>query len=186
MKKKVLLLSAAVLAGMAFGTVPAAAETEAQKPIYADQLVEGTYSITVDSSSSMFRIVDAQLTVADGAMEVCMTLSGTGYEKLFMGTGEEALASPDEECIYFVENGEGMYTYTVPIEALDQETDCAAWSIRKQSWYDRVLVFESAELPEEAYAQVSSGLSPVVIGSVVVLIVLIGGVLVWRGKSRKA
>ena len=41
-------------------------------------------------------------------------------------------------------------TFTVPIEALDQETDCAAWSIRKEKWYDRVLVFESAQIPAEA------------------------------------
>ncbi len=28
--------------------------------------------------------------------------------------------------------------------------DCAAWSIRKEKWYDRVLVFESALIPAEA------------------------------------
>ena len=116
----------------------------AQEPITADKVVDGTYSITVDSSSSMFKIVDAQLTVKDGAMDCVMTLSGTGYGKLFMGTGEEAAAASDADCIPYVENAEGKYTYDVPVQALDEDTACAAWSIRKEQWYDRTLVFESA------------------------------------------
>ena len=120
-----------------------AAATE-QEPITADKIVDGTYSITVDSSSSMFKIVDAQLTVKDGAMDCVMTLSGTGYGKLFMGTGDEAAAATDAECIPYVENAEGKYTYDVPVQALDQDTACAAWSIKKEQWYDRTLVFESA------------------------------------------
>ena len=115
-----------------------------QEPITADKIVDGTYSITVDSSSSMFKIVDAQLTVKDGAMDCVMTLSGTGYGKLFMGTGDEAAAATDAECIPYVENAEGKYTYDVPVQALDQDTACAAWSIKKEQWYDRTLVFESA------------------------------------------
>lgn len=33
---------------------------------------------------------------------------------------------------------------TCPLKALDEDTACAAWSIRKEQWYDRTLVFESA------------------------------------------
>ncbi len=132
----------------------ASAETDQQAtslvPIYANQIKEGTYAITVSSSSSMFRIVDAQLTVKSGNMSAVLTLSGVGYEKLYMGTGEEALADTDDKCIYYVENAEGKYTYEVPVEALDKEVDCAAWSIRKQKWYDRVLVFESSSIPKDA------------------------------------
>lgn len=126
---------------------------EAPQPVYADQLQEGTYKIEVSSSSSMFRIIDAQLTVANGEMSAVLTLSGTGYEKLYMGTGEEALADTDDKCIYFVENEEGKYTYQVPVPVLNQETACAAWSIRKQQWYDRTLVFESGLIPKEAISE---------------------------------
>ena len=70
-----------------------------------------------------------------------------------MGTGEEALAAPDMDCIYHKENGRGEYTYTVPVKALNQEINCATWSIRGQKWDDWVLVAESAALPEEAYAE---------------------------------
>ena len=120
-------------------------------PVYADQINDGTYAIEVSSSSSMFKIVDAQLTVADGEMTAVLTLSGDGYEKLYMGTGEQALADADDVCIYFVEDEAGMYTYEVPVAALDLEIDCAAWSFNKETWYDRVLVFQSALLPEDAY-----------------------------------
>ena len=55
-----------------------------------------------------------------------------------MGTGEEALADTDDKCIYYVENDEGEYTYDVPLEALNTDIDCAAWSIKKEQWYDIV------------------------------------------------
>lgn len=125
------------------------AETELT-PVYGTDVKDGTYSIEVESSSSMFRIVDAQLEVAGGDMTAVLTLSGTGYLKLFMGTGEEALEAGEEAYIPFVENAEGAYTYTVPVEALDQEIDCAAYSKRKEQWYDRKLVFLASTLPEDA------------------------------------
>ena len=115
-----------------------------QEPITADKVADGTYSITVDSSSNMFKIVDAQLIVENGSRHCVMTLSGTGYGKLFMGTGEEAASASDADCIPYVENAEGKYTYDVPVQALDEDTACAAWSIKKEQWYDRTLVFESA------------------------------------------
>ena len=59
-------------------------------------------------------------------------------------TGDEAAAASEADFIPYVENAEGKYTYDVPVEALDEDTACAAWSIRKEQWYDRTLVFESA------------------------------------------
>lgn len=138
------------------GGEAASAESEADieasdsTPILASQIKDGTYEIEVSSSSSMFRVVKAELQVANGEMEAVLTLSGTGYEKLYMGTGEEAAADSDDACIYYVEDADGAYTYTVPVEALDQDTDVAAWSIKKQEWYDRVLVFQSNLIPEDA------------------------------------
>jgi uncharacterized membrane protein len=99
----------------------------------------------------MFRVVDAQLTVAGGKMSAVLTLSGTAYLKLYMGTMAQAETATDADCIFFAENADGKYTYTVPVAALDLDTDCAAWSSNKDAWYDRVLVFESASLPAEAF-----------------------------------
>ena len=121
-----------------------APEGASAAPITADKVTDGTYPITVDSSSNMFRIVDAQLIVENGSMHCVMTLSGTGYGKLFMGTGDEAAAASEADIIPYVENAEGKYTYDVPVDALDEDTACAAWSIKRERWYDRTLVFESA------------------------------------------
>lgn len=123
----------------------------ASTPLTAADLHDGDYDITVTSSSRMFNVKKAVLHVADGSMTCTMTLGGTGYGKLFMGTGDEAASAAEDQFIPFVENAEGAYEYTVPVQALDEETDCAAWSIRKESWYDRTLVFESADLPSSAY-----------------------------------
>ncbi|MDX9871154.1 MAG: hypothetical protein RBT41_01890 [Clostridia bacterium] len=129
MKKTILFLVSALLACMIFtgcgagttqtpGEPPSAAgkaegapAEDEKKPLYGDRIQDGTYQIEVSSSSSMFRIIDAQLTVADGEMSAVLTLSGDGYEKLYMGAGEEALADTDDKCIYFVENADGKYTY---------------------------------------------------------------------------
>lgn len=144
-----------------------------KSPIYPDKLNEGTYSISVDSSSSMFKIIDCQLTVANGKMTADITLSGKGYEKLFMGTSAEAQSADDSNCIYFKENADEKYTYTAPIEALDTEIDCAAFSKKKQKWYDRKLIFKSDSLPDDAF-QKSSGSSLIVI--FVAIICLVGSI----------
>lgn len=129
------------------------AKEEKTAPVYGNQIEDGIYPIDVSSSSSMFRIIDAQLLVENGEMQAVLTLSGKGYGKLYMGTGEEALADTEDHTIPFEENEEGNYTYTVPVPALNQEIDCTAWSIKKEKWYDRVLVFQSDRIPEEALSQ---------------------------------
>lgn len=118
-----------------------------RNPVYAEQINDGIYSIDVKSNSSMFRIIDCQLTVSEGKMVALVTLSGNGYEKLFLGTREDADKASETDFMYFTEDSDGKYTYTIPVEALDKEIECAAFSIRKQKWYDRTIVFESESLP---------------------------------------
>lgn len=124
-------------------------------PISADALNDGVYEVEVASSSSMFKIVNCELTVEDGSMSAVMTMGGTGYLYLFMGTGEEAAAAGEEEYIPFVENEEGQHTYEIPVEALDSGIACAAFSKKKEQWYDRTLVFLSSSLPETAFKEVA-------------------------------
>ena len=130
---------------------------EGEKPIYAADIADGTYSVEVKSSSSMFRVVDCQLTVSGDNMTAVMTMSGQGYGYLFMGTGEEALAADESAYIPFELNGEGQKTFKVPVEALDMTVKCAAWSIKKEQWYDRDLVFMSDNLPDGVVKRPSSG-----------------------------
>lgn len=126
---------------------------EGMEPVEASALVDGTYEVTVDSSSSMFKIVSCELTVADGQMSATMTMSGTGYLYLYLGTAEEAAAAAEADLISFEEDAEGAHTFTVPVAALDEGIDCAAFSKRKEQWYDRTLVFRADSLPDEAFAE---------------------------------
>lgn len=122
---------------------------EGMEAVYADEVTEGEYDITVDSSSSMFKITECKLTVSGGSMTAKMTMSGSGYEYLFMGTGEEAAKADESEYIR-EEEADGVISFTVPVEALDKEIDCAAFSKRKEQWYDRKLVFRADSLPQGA------------------------------------
>ena len=123
---------------------------EGMTPVLASELRDGVYQIQVDSSSSMFRIEACELTVNDGSMTADMKMGGTGYLKLYMGTGEEAAKAPEEKMIPFEEAADGSHHFTVPVEALDKELDCAAFSKKKEKWYDRVLVFRADSLPADA------------------------------------
>lgn len=118
-----------------------------------DQLNEGTYEIAVDSSSSMFPIEQCELTVKDGGMEAVLTMGGTGYLFVYPGSAEEAAAADEADYIPYVENEEGAQTYTLPVEALDQGVPCAAFSKKKEKWYDRTLVFRADSLPDDAFAE---------------------------------
>ena len=118
-------------------------------PVYADSLKDGEYNIKVDSSSSMFTVTDCVLTVNEGKMTARMTMGGTGYLYLFMGKGENAA---EDGYIPFEENSDGTHSFTVPVEGLDMGIDCAAFSRKKEMWYDRTLLFRSDSLPAEAFA----------------------------------
>ena len=103
-------------------------------------VANGIYSMDVTSSSSMFKVVDCILTAKDGKMSAVLTLSGTGYGYLYMGTKEEAASADQSSWIPYQVNEEGKYTYTVPVEALDKEIAVAAYSIKKGIWYDLSLI----------------------------------------------
>lgn len=126
--------------------------TEDMTPIDGSQVRDGVYDVTVDSSSSMFRIVACRLTVKDGSMTAQMTMGGTGYRYVYMGTGEQAAAADEAAYIPFVEDAAGAHTYTVPVDALDAGVPCAAFSKNKEKWYDRTLVFRADSLPVGAFA----------------------------------
>lgn len=124
---------------------------EGMTPVYVAELKDGVYPVTVDSSSSMFSITSCELTVEKGTMTAVMTMGGTGYLQVFMGTGEEAVKAGEDAYIPYVENENGEHTFAVPVEALDMGIDCSAFSKRKEKWYDRVLVFRADSLPQEAF-----------------------------------
>lgn len=126
---------------------------EGMTPVYADTLLDGDYSVEMKSSSSMFSITDCILHVKDGAMTAEMFMSGTGYLYLYSGTAEEAVSAPESDYISYTENTEGIHIFTIPVQALDAEIPCSAYSKKKEKWYDRTLLIKADSLPDEAFAE---------------------------------
>lgn len=108
------------------------------------QVSDGSYKVNVTSSSSMFKVIDCILTSKNGEMTAKITLSGTGYDYLYVGTSAEAALADKSKWIPYVVDKNGMYTYTIPVSLLDTGISVAAFSHKKQVWYDRTLTFASA------------------------------------------
>ncbi|MCI6018378.1 MAG: hypothetical protein MRZ59_05950 [Clostridiales bacterium] len=117
---------------------------EPENPEEIGKLSDGDYKINVESSASMFKVTKCILSLKDGKMSAIITLSGTGYDYLYMGTADEAVAAADSAKIPFVTDSDGKYTYAVPVSALDTPIAVAAHSIKNDQWYDRMLTFKSA------------------------------------------
>jgi hypothetical protein len=129
---------------------------EGMVPISGEALVDGEYDIQVDCSSSMFRITECLLTVEDGKMTALMTMGGTAYPYVRLGTALEAAAAEgtaEENYISYVENAEGAHTFTIPVEALDAGIALAAYSKNKEIWYDRTILFRADSLPMDAFKE---------------------------------
>ncbi|MBE7005047.1 MAG: hypothetical protein E7425_12375 [Ruminococcaceae bacterium] len=131
---------------------------EGMTPVYPDELEDGVYEAAVDCSSSMFRIERCELTVAGGKMTAKLTMSSTAYGYLFAGTAAEAAAADKSAYIEPAEEN-GVNTFIVPVPALDAGVSCAAWSVNKELWYDRTLVFRSDSLPLSAFKNVTTAAS---------------------------
>ena len=126
---------------------------EGMVPISAENLVDGAYEIAVNSSSSMFRIEKAVLTVEDGRMAATLTMSGKSYLYVYPGTALSADAADKSRLIPYQEDSEGAHTFTIPVEMLDAPIPCAAYSKNKELWYDRTLCFRADSLPVEAFRE---------------------------------
>ncbi len=120
-------------------------------PVTADMLNEGVYSVSVDSSSAMFKIVDCRLTVLEGTMTARLYMKSKAYSYMNASTAQEASVTAVEKLIPLMEDEYGLY-FEMPVEALDSAYICAAYSERKQVWYPRTLVFRSDSLPLEAFS----------------------------------
>ncbi len=116
---------------------------------------DGTYTIPAETDQRMFYIVSddsngrtASLTVKDGQMTAAFSLTGSGYDKAYMGKAEDA-ASADVSKIsgYTVQNG--YYTYTVPVSALDQQLEIAMHAVKSGKWFQHTIIFYSSKEAKE-------------------------------------
>ena len=124
-------------------------DTRGLLPLLAKDIEEGSYEIETASSSSMFKIEKTVLYVKDNAMTADITLSGKGYSNVTM------LSAADSEGLTLLEGTtatvgkDGKYVFTLPVQSLNTELVCSAFSKKKQKWYERRVVFYSEKIPAE-------------------------------------
>lgn len=109
------------------------------------ELIDGaSYKVEATSNSGMFNIVDCVLTSTSKGMEAVITLSGTSYKKLYMGTAAEAEKANEESFIPYIEVN-GKYTYKIPVSALNTPIKISAYAKSRKDqqyyWYDRTITF---------------------------------------------
>ena len=113
----------------------------------ASVLENGTYSVAVDTGSSMFHVNEADegrgmLTVTDEGMTLHMRLVSKKIVNLYMGTPEQAEAdeagalqpSPDK-VTYADGYEEEVYGFDVPVPALDEPFTVSILG-SKGTWYE--------------------------------------------------
>ena len=96
-------------------------------PVYPCDLEDGTYPVTVESTSVYFKIPEAELTVSGNEMSARITIGSLSYAYVYIGTAEEAEQADPSEWIGYEEN-DGRSVFTIPAEALNKEIPCAASS----------------------------------------------------------
>ncbi len=80
---------------------------EGMVPVGGDALLDGDYAVTVECSSSMFRIVDCVLHVSGGSMTADLTMSGKSYLYVYPGTALEAAFAEEYSRISYAETADG-------------------------------------------------------------------------------
>ena len=135
-------------------TKPAPSTAPSQPARPAGVPADGVYTTTISTGAEMFRVVATILTVKNGKMSAEITLSGTGYDYLYMGTAAEAagnesqwIGCKDEQKSY-IENGEEKTgrSYIIPISTLDTPLAMASHSVKRDRWYDRSITVSSKDL----------------------------------------
>ena len=118
-----------------------------------NKIADGIYEATAETGAAMFKVVKVKLTAKDGKMTALITLSGVGYNYLYLGTAADAAA---DKSAWIASKGEGEYTlngetktglqFEIPVEALDQGLAVAAHAVKSGKWYDRAITIASSSL----------------------------------------
>lgn len=146
-------------------TKPVPSTTPSQSTRPAGVLADGVYTTTAETGTTMFRVVETILTVKNGKMSAEITLSGTGYDYLYMGTAAEAagnesqwIGCKDEQKSY-IENGEEKTgrSYIIPISTLDTPLAMASHSVKRDRWYDRSITVSSNNLKKISSGEAGNG-----------------------------
>ena len=101
-------------------------------------LTDGTYQVNAEAGGKMFRV----MTVKNGQMTAAVTLSGQGYNRIYLGDVNNA---PDDEKNWILPESllAEQYTFQVPVEKLDEVMTIAVHTTKSNKWDTRTLTFHS-------------------------------------------
>ena len=112
---------------------------------YAVIVPDGIYAAQAETDSNLLRFTDCLLTVAGGEMTAQLTAKNNNFDYIYPGPAADANADPDA-WIPAELNGDGAYTYRIPVASLDNTLRIATYSPKKKLWYDRELIIDSQTL----------------------------------------
>ena len=117
-------------------------------------LKEGTYEYvkdatnqvyTVTTDPGMFSVTEATLSKTAEGMKVKVTLKGTGYDALYLGSKEDAKKDDGKNWITPCETkGEGenqQYAFEIPVSALNTSIPIATHGTKSKKWFNHTITF---------------------------------------------
>ena len=118
-------------------------------PISASEVKNGSFDIMVLSSSRFFKPELSSITSKDGEVKALVNMKSKSYKYVYLGTAEEASKADESRLIPVTIDGEHSH-FEIPLKSLNSDVPCAAFSIKRQKWYNRNIVFDASSLPDKA------------------------------------
>lgn len=105
-------------------------------------LTDGNYHVNAEAGGKMFRVTDCVMTVKNGQMTAAVTLSGHGYNRIYLGDVNNA---SDDEKNWILPDSllAEQYTFQIPVEKLDEVMTIAVHTTKSNKWDTRTLTFHS-------------------------------------------
>lgn len=110
---------------------------------YVKDATDQVYTVTTDPGK--FSVTEATLSKTAEGMKAKVTLKGTGYDALYLGSKEDAENDDGKNWIASCETkGEGenqQYVFEIPVSALNTSIPIATHGTKSKKWFNHTITF---------------------------------------------
>ncbi len=110
---------------------------------YVKDATDQVYTVTTDPGK--FSVTEATLSKTAEGMKAKVTLKGTGYDVLYLGSDEDAKKDDGKNWITPCETkGEGenqQYVFEIPVSALNTSIPIATHGTKSKKWFNHTITF---------------------------------------------
>ena len=110
---------------------------------YVKDATDQVYTVTTDPG--MFSVTEATLSKTAEGMKAKVTLKGTGYDALYLGSKDDAKKDDGKNWIRLCEiKGEGenqQYVFEIPVSALNTSIPIATHGTKSKKWFNHTITF---------------------------------------------